>query len=124
MVRSPMAWGRLGTSCNAVKPHAYLRAVHERIASNRAVACVELGLRCKFVARGRQPDEVVALFWNHARTSHSDELTTRSPSDKETMHNLVEALSTSRRHPRHRRADTTPGLRDLVASGDLRRWWC
>ncbi len=120
----PHAVGSGRHCCQGIRSHGYYAHVQYPAGVNRAVACIEVGLRCDFVARGRRPEEVVARFWHHARARHSHELTTCSANTKESLHELVEALSTSRRHPHHRRADLSPELRELVASGDVRRWWC
>lgn len=90
----------------------------------RAVACLELGLRCNFVAYGRSPREARHVYWVHARAAHGRQLAARSAEEKARLSDLVDALSHSERRPRHQRPPTSPGLRELEATGVVRRWWC
>lgn len=88
------------------------------------MACVELGWRCSFVARGRSPADALRRFWVHARREHGRNLALWSVQQKEQLSDLVDALAHSERSPRHKRPSTSPGLRALEESGVVRRWWC
>ena len=89
----------------------------------RAVACMELGWSCAFVARGRTPDEAVARFWQHARDEHTVDLACATHDEKDRLDDLAVALATSTRNPKSKRASTSPGMRELEARGEVRRWW-
>jgi predicted small metal-binding protein len=100
-----------------------IRAVKSRAHPRAAVACIEMGWRCGFVARGRSAAQAISRFWHHARAEHSVDLSLLNPSEKTTLEDLVEVLSMSTRRPAHSRAATSPGLRELEASGVVRRWF-
>lgn len=89
----------------------------------RLMACIELGWRCTFTAAGATPERVEQQFWLHARRCHQDELAAMTPEDKARVSDLARALATSDRTPRHDRARTSPGLRELEDTGQVRRWF-
>lgn len=97
--------------------------VRERSRPLAAVACIEIGWRCSFVARGRSAAQAAGRFWLHARDEHGVDLSLLEQCEKRQLEDLVEALSMSTRRPAHKRASTSPGLRELEERGVVRRWF-